>query len=77
MSGKNTITMAKKETEKVTFENTEQVQEEKKPTKLVFNRGYNKIELTHNGELFVFPVNKCMEVPAEMNIPTNLGLDVR
>ena len=70
--------MAKKETEKVTLENTEQVQEEtKKPTKLVFNRGYNKIELTHNGELFVFPVNKYVEVPEDMTIPNNLGLDVR
>lgn len=69
--------MAKKETEKVTLESIEQVQEEKKPIKLVFNRGYNKIELTHNGELFVFPVNKYVEVPEDMTIPNNLGLDVR
>lgn len=64
--------MAKKETTAKTPE-----QGETPKTKLVFNRGYNKIELVHNGELYVFPVNQYTEVPAEMDIPTNLGLDVR
>ena len=63
--------MAKKETEKPKQENP------KKTTKLVFNRGYNKIELVHNGKLFVFPVNQYIEVPMDMTIPNNLGLDVR
>lgn len=69
--------MAKKETEKIVLDAPQEQEEQQKATKLVFNRGYNKVELVHNGELFVFPVNKYTEVPQEMTIPANLGLEVR
>lgn len=69
--------MAKKETEKIVLDAPQEQESQEKTTKLVFNRGYNKVELIHNGTLYVFPVNKYTEVPEEMNIPQNLGLEVR
>lgn len=43
-------------------------------TKRVRNRNDYKIELLINGNVVVFPPKKTVEIPANFDVPSNLGL---
>ena len=61
--------MTKQTTEKV---NEPEVQTPQ--TKRVRNRNDYKIELLIDGNVVVFPPKKTVEIPANFDIPINLGL---